>query len=250
VWSEFNVEAIYETVLIKDYIRQWFSWLYSSNQFRPVLSVEGSNSQKMKELLSYLKAAESHVRKPIPIEGKLLVTPLQDPSIVEWGINTMNWCDTQIRMLLQVPDIAVGISDNGGRADGAEQRQYLNTRVFNIHRLLEDDITYDLFPKCGFAKTEFVFGILDETVRTRVFENVQSMRNSMFSEDAILEYMESQGVVFETSEPLMSQEDIMAMSNKALGTGNEGMKGNKSADSAQSRERQNSEDVSDANTQA
>lgn len=250
VWSEFNIEAIYETVLIKDYVRQWLLWFYKTNQLRPVLAVEETNSTKMKEFLTYLKFAEANIGKPIPVEGKLTVTTLQDPAVVEWGLNVISWCNTEIQKLLQVPDIAVGTSDNGGRADGAEQREYLNTRVFNIHRLLEDDITFDLFTKIGFQKNEFIFGILDETVRTRVFENVQLMRQSQFTEDAIQEYMESQGMVFETDKPLMSQEEIMQMSNKELGTGNEGMKGNKSADAAPSRKRQNAQDVSKANKKA
>lgn len=250
VWSEFNVEAIYETVLIKDYTRQMITWLTSTNQFRPVLSVENSNPTKMKQLLSYLKAAESHVRKPIPVEGKLLVTPLQDPALMQWLLEVMAWADTQIRMLLQVPDIAVGIADNGGRADGAEQREYLNTRVFNIHRLLEDDNTYSLFPKMNFPKVEFVFGILDETVRTRVFENVQMMRNSNFTEEAILEYMESQGVVFETDKPMLTLEEVSMATSAGkpdVQTGNEGSVGKKSADAAPSRQRQNAQDVSKAN---
>lgn len=250
VWSEFNIEAIYETVRIKDYIRQWLSWFFKTNQLRPMIAVQDGSTSSMKEFLAFLKASENHFTKPIPVTGQATVQPLYSPQTIDYVMQVLAWCDAQIRMLLQVPDIAVGMADNGGRADGAEQREYLNTRVFNIHRLLEDDITYDMFPKIGYTKVEFVFGILDETVRTRVFENVQLMRNSMFTEDAILEYMESQGVIFETSKPMHSQEDIMAMSNKDLGTGNEGMKGNKSADSAQSRKRQNSQDVSKANRKA
>ena len=217
VWSEFNIEAIYETVLIKDYARQMLTWLYKTNQFRPVMSVENANSAKMKEFLAFLKAAETHVGKPIPVEGKLTVTPLQDPSIVEYVLQVIAWCDTQIRMLLQVPDIAIGIADNGGRADGAEQREYLNTRVFNIHRLLEDDITHGLLPKCGFGRVEFIFGILDESVRTRVFENVQLMRNAMFTEEAMLEYMESQGVVFETEKALRTPEELATARDELIG---------------------------------
>jgi len=254
VWSEFNIEALYETILIKDYARNWLSWLYKTNQFRPVLSVEATNSTKMKELLSFLKFAEQHVGKPIPVEGKLTVSPLQEPSIVEWPLKVISWCNTEVMKLLQVPEISVGTSDNGGRADGAEQREYLNTRVFNIHRLLEDDITYDLFVKAGFGKVEFVFGILDETVRTRVFENVQLMRNSNFTEDAILEYMEAQGVIFSTPKPLFTLEEVTAatagpsgVTNDSIQTGNESMYGKKSADSAPSRQRQNSQDVSRGN---
>lgn len=247
VWSEFNIEAAYETILIKDYTRQWMHWFYATNQSRPVLNVEQASGQRFKEFMAYLKAAEQHVGKPIPVEGKLTVSQLQDPRVMEWALEVIKWCDDQIRQLLQVPPLAVGITDTSGRSDGAEQRQYLNTRILNIHRLMEDDITYDLFEKMGYSRVEFVFGVLDETVRTRVFETVQIMRNSQFTPEAIEEYLETQGIVFETDKPLLSQEDLMQMSNKELGTGKEGMKGNQSADAAQSRKRQNSEDIQKEN---
>lgn len=250
VWSEFNIEAVQETVLIKDYCRQFLLWFTSTNQMRPVISVKESNSQKMKEFLSYLKAAERVVGKPIPVEGEIDIVPLQDPAkVIPFVQSIIAWANSEIRQLLQVPELAAGISDSSGRADGAEQREYINTRVFNIHLLLEDDITYDLFPKIGFDRVEFVFGILDETVRTRVFETALTMRQAQFTEDAIQEYLEEQGIVFKTSKPLMSAEDIaaMAMSGKDAGTGNEGTVGKKSADAAPSRKRQNSQDVSKGN---
>jgi hypothetical protein len=204
----------------------------------------------MKEFLSFLAAANTKLDKYIPVEGKITRQSLQDPALVDYLLKIIAWANTEIQKLLQVPEIAVGSSDNGGRADGAEQREYLNTRVFNIHRLLEDDTTYDLFPKIGFQKSEFVFGILDETVRTRVFENVQLMRNAMFTEEAILEYMDSQGVVFETGKPLRTPEETALMTSAGkpeVKTGDEGSMGKKSADSAPSRQRQNSQDVSKAN---
>jgi hypothetical protein len=250
VWSEFNIEAIYETVLIKDYARQIMQWFVQTNQMRPIIAVEESSTQKMKEFMAYLKAAEYHLGKPIPVEGKIVVGPLQDPSkIIPYLLQIIAWANSEIRQLLQVPEIAAGISDSSGRNVGAEAREYINTRVFNIHSLLEDDITYDLLPKSGFDRVEFVFGIMDETVRTRIFETTMTMRNAQFTPEAILEYLADQGVVFETSKPLLSQEDIAAMSNKDLGTGNEGMAGKKSADAAPSRARQNGQDLSKANRQ-
>lgn len=253
LWSEFNVEALYDTILVKDYARQILLFLTQTNQFRPVMAVEDTNSTKMKEFLSFLKTALTRLDLPIPVEGKLTVTSLQDPAIVDYLLKIIQWTNSEILKLLQMPEIAVGSSDNGGRADGAEQREYLNTRVFTIHRLLEDDITFDLFPKIGYDKVEFIFGILDETVRTRVFENVQLMRNSNFTPDAMLEYMEAQGVIFTSPNPLMTLEEVSkatAAGTPDVKTGNEGALGKKSADAAPSRQRQNSQDVSKGNKKA
>lgn len=251
VWSEFNIEAIYETVLIKDYCRQFLLWFHKTNQMRPVLAVEDTHKDRMLEFVAYLKAAEYNIGKPIPVEGKLTVTSLQDPSkIIPSVMSVIAWANGEIRQLLQVPEIAAGINDASGRAAGAEQREYINTRIFNIHTLMEDDITYDLFPKIGYDRVEFVYGILDETVRTRVFETALTMRQAQFTPEAIQEYLEDQGVVFNTPDVLLSMEDIAQMSNKQLGTGNEGIKGNASADAAPSRARQNGQDLSKGNRKA
>lgn len=250
VWSELNVEAIYETVLIKDYIRVWLSWFFRTNQLRTTFGLKDANQAKVKEFLGYLKAAEKYVDRPIPYEGEMVVARLQE--FDKTGMTVMEllrWCDEQIMVLLQVPPIAVGFPDKSGRSNSVEQDKSLYTRVKTIHRILEDDLSYDLFPKIQFSKARFRFNIPDESTRERVLTNVQTMRNSQFTPDAIEEYLSSQGFVFDTDKVLMSQEDIMQMSNKDLGTGNEGMKGNKSADAAQSRKRQNSADVSKANQQ-
>lgn len=251
VWGEFNIEAVYETVLIKDYARQILLWFTQTNQMRPVIAVSDTTASKMKDFLAFLKASESNISKPIPVEGTLNLFPLQDPSkIIPFLLNIIEWCNGEIRQLLQVPEIAAGINDTSGRSQGAEAREYINTRIFNIHSLIEDDVTYDLFPKMGWQKAEFVFGILDETVRTRVFETAQLMRQTQFSNDAILEYLEDQGVVFETDKPLLDPMELAQMSNKQLGTGNEGVKGNVSADAAPSRSRQNSQDLSKGSRKA
>lgn len=248
VWSELNVEAIYETVLIKDFIRMWLSWFFRTNQLRVTFGLKDANTAKVKEFLGYLKAAEKYVDRPIPYEGEMVVQRLQE--FDKTGMTVMEllrWCDEQIMVLLQVPPIAVGFPDKSGRSNSVEQDKSLYTRVKTIHRILEDDFTYDLFTKAGFPKAKFRFNIPDETSRERVLTNVLTMRNAQFTPEAIEEYLTSQGIVFDTKKVLLSQEDIMQMSNKDLGTGNEGMKGNKSADAAQSRQRQNSADVSKAN---
>lgn len=251
VWSEPNVESLYETILIKDYARQFMEWFWATNQARPIIKVQNAGEQKFREFMAYLKAAQQNIDRPVPVEvgpgGDVSIEHLLSPAVMEWVLEVQKWCDDQIRILLQVPPLALGMTDTSGRSDGAEQRQYLYTRVYAIQKLLEDEMTFDMFPKMGYEKVEFSFGVLDETVRTRIFETVQMMRNSQFTEEAIQEYLESQGAVFDTDKVLYSMDDIQQLSNKDLGTGNEGMKGNKSADAAQSRQRQNDEDLSKKN---
>jgi hypothetical protein len=248
VWAESNLESLYETVLIKDYIRQWLMWFFGTNQIRPVINIKDTNAVKVDELLSFIKGSERNLTKPLIFQGEVEITLLQ--SFANEGKTVMellNWLDQQILMLMQVPPIAIGMPDSSGRSNSVEQFQSMNTRVYSIQKCIEDFTTNDLFMKINLEDFEFEFGVLDETTRTKVFENVQLMKQSQFTDEAIVEYLQSQGVVFETEKVLVSAEEIMAMSNKALGTGNEGMKGNKSADAAPSRARQNGGELSRAN---
>jgi hypothetical protein len=251
VWSEFNMEALYETILIKDAIRVWLHWFYKTNQLKPVISVsEDATEDEFLSFLAYIKSAStSHHDKPIPVKGKVEVKPLyefQGKPILD----VLEWCDRQILSLLQMPPIGVGIGNESGRADAAEYRPYLNTRVRAIHNVLEEAFTYDLFPKSGLSSCSFAFGVLDETVRRDIFETVEVMRRAQFSEGAIAEYLKSQGVVFDTDKIFVPPEVLAGMSNKELGTGNESIKGNESADAAGSRARQGSGEMQEANREA
>jgi hypothetical protein len=39
-WSDLTVEALYETVLIKDYVRQWLTWYFGTNQMRGFYNIK------------------------------------------------------------------------------------------------------------------------------------------------------------------------------------------------------------------
>ena len=249
MWAEpLDLQSLYETVLVKDYIRQWLAWFFGTNQMRGLYVLEnGASEAKIKDFVSYLKASEKDKSKPVILQGKVMYQLLNKFSDEgESILKVLEWCDRQILMLLQVPPIAIGVPDSSGRSNSVEQYQALNTTVLNVQRILEEEFTYDLFPKIGFKDVEFSFGILDESARQRVFEMAEKMKNMMMTDEAITEFLESQGVVFETSKLFKDPEELAKLSNKDVAQGNEGMIGNKSQDSAPSREGQNKQDLSKA----
>lgn len=265
VFSDDNIQVLWDTILIKDAVRDWLKWFFQTNQMRGIFSIKGANATKVKEFVSYLKAAEKDKTKPHIIEGEVSYSLLNNFS--EQGKTLgelLDWCDMQIMILLQVPPIAVGKADSSGRSNSVEQNSAMHTRVNNIHELLETYFTYDLFKKIGYDKSEFCFGTENLTSMRTIFETVQMMKNSMFSDEAILEFLDEQGVFFETNnvfkDPVeeakkmaeMQQEvtptdTTKSQTNKSVGTGNEGSIGNKSADAAPSRLRQSSQTISKAN---
>lgn len=257
VFSDDDIKVLWDTVCIKDAVREWLKWFFQTNQMRVVFAMKGAGNQKVKDFLSYLAAMEKDRTKHLPLEGELTVQLLQN--YAEQGKTIpelLDWCDNQIIKVFQLPPIASGNPDASGRSNSVEQNNQLGTRVKAIHDVLEDDFTYDLFPKCGFEKCDFLFGTLDEISITQVFDTVQVMKNSMFTDEAIIEYMNSQGVVFSSdkvfNDPVeqaaeMAKASGKMMNNKSVGTGNEGSIGNKSADSAPSRQRQSNQTISKAN---
>jgi hypothetical protein len=247
-WSDLTIEALYETVLIKDYVRQWLMWFFGTNQMRGFYNIKNANTTKVKDFLSYLKASEKDKSKPIIAEGEVTYQILNSFATEGQTLREMlDWCDEQILVLLQVPPIAVGKPDSSGRSNSVEQYQALNTRVLAIQRIVEEVTSYDLFPKIGYDSNDFVFGVLDESVRMHVFETAKIMKDMMMTDDAISEYLESQGVVFETKDLFKSPEELAGLSNKDVGFGNESAIGNKSHGSAPSREGQKGNSISKAN---
>jgi len=198
VWSDLMIESLYDTIIVKDAVREWLKWYFQTNQMRGHYNIKGGADAKITEFMSYLKASEKNKGKPIITEGEVTFETLSN--FAEQGksvLDVLNWCDQQIIMLIQTPPISMGMSDSSGRSNSVEQNQSLGTRVKSIHEVTADYFTYDLFPKIGFSKADFIWGSLDETMRTRILENVQVMKNTMFTDDAIIEYIESQGIYFE-----------------------------------------------------
>lgn len=247
-WSDLTIEALYETVLIKDYVRQWLTWFFGTNQMKGFYNIKNANGQKVKDFLSYLKAAEKDKSKPIIAEGEVTYQVLSSFAQEGQTLNdVLGWCDQQIIILLQVPPIAIGLPDSSGRSNSVEQYQALNTRVLAIERIIEESHSYDLFPKIGYDNNDFIFGVLDESIRKSTFEIAKIMKDMMMTDEAITEYLETQGVVFDSKKLFKEPEDFADMSNKDVGAGNEASIGNKPHGNAPSREGQKGNSISDAN---
>lgn len=240
VWSEpLDIKSLWETVLIKDYIRQWLMWFFGTNQLRGVFAVKGgANTTKIKDFMAYLKASEKDKTLPLVLQGEVVYQMLNNFDNGDKIQVVLDWCDKQILSLLQVPPIAIGQPDSSGRSNSVEQYQALNTTILSTQRVVEDFVTFDLFKKIGFEKGRFLFGVLDESSRMRVLEMVEKMVNVRFSEEAIKEFLEVMDWSFETKELFKPDPVELGLSNKDVGNGNEGQLGNVPQGDAPSRKGQ------------
>lgn len=247
VWaSPLDIQSLYETALLKDYIRQWLTWFFGSNQQRGLYAIEsGASEARIKDFISYLKASEKDKTKPLVLQGKVVYQMLNTFAEGDKILKVLEWCDTQMLMLLQVPPIAVGMPDASGRSNSVEQFQALNTTVLAIHKTLEEYFSYDLFKKIGFEKNIFDFGVVDQTSRTKAFDIAEKMKNMGMTDDVIIEFLESQGVVFSTTKIFKEVEELLKEQGKMEGP-------QEQYDNAPSRKRQDAvgnSTLSKANTQ-
>lgn len=243
-----DFEALYQVALIKDSIRQWLHWFFSTNQLRSGFNIKNANDAKVKDFLSSVKASESRKDLPFAIGGEVEHFLLNNFDYGDKILDILSWCDSQFIVLLQIPPIAVGMPDSSGRSNSVEQYQALNTTVNRIHKLIETYMTQDLLPKIGFEDHKFVFGVLDTGARMKALEMAEKMRNIRMSDEAIKEFLESQGLVFKTKELFTDLEELKGIPNEAVPQGSEGQLGKKSQDDAPSRKGQNSGEISKANT--
>jgi hypothetical protein len=214
-WAEVDIQSIYDTVLIKDSVRNWIRWFFESNQARGFYNIKTTSASKVRDFLSHLKASEKDLTRPIIAQGDVSYQLLRNYSDEGKDFNELLlWCDNQILALLQVPPIAMGFPDMSGRSNSVEQNAALSTRVKSFHEILEDTITYELFPHMGFDKLIFEFGALDNKHMKSNMEIVKIMKDSGFSDDAIQEWLTSENILFSTPQLFSSESEPAVASTR------------------------------------
>ena len=218
IWGDVDIQAIYETVLLKESIRNWIYWFFKTNQARGFYNIKNASDAKVKDFLSILKQNERDKSKPVIAQGEVEYQLLRNFAEEGKGLEDMMiWANTEILALLNVPPIVMGMPDMSGRANSSEQKTSLYTRVNAIHQILEDAYTYELLPKIGFPKVMFSFGALDDSLMKTKMEIVTLMKNAGMTNEACTEYLTSEGVLFDTKEVFNEIPDPMDMGANATG---------------------------------
>jgi hypothetical protein len=199
VWAEFDIKSAYETILLKDKVRNWFYWFFATNQMKGVFNIKNASDKSIKDFLSYYKASSDNPNKPLILEGEmeyLLLRKFADDG--KSMLDLMEWCDGQILSLFQVPPLAVGKMDQSGRSNASEAFSAMYSAIYSMQELFEEDCTFELFPKMGFDKNFFEFGIIDYVNEERVFKIVGMMKQAQFKDEIIAEWLSGQGLQFAT----------------------------------------------------
>lgn len=201
LWGDSDLQVAYETVLIKDFIRKFISWLFGTNQFRNHIGFKQTISeQQLKTFISYYKEGEKSYGKPAITDGDVEIVALRELKDLEQLQIIIDMCDRELMRLLQQTPLSIGDGGSSGRSESDGLSETQRTSIKSMKRLLADAINYDLFPKLGYPSTiEFYWLPIDRMSEKSVFEVVEIMKRSMFTDEVIAEWMKNQGLQFSTT---------------------------------------------------
>jgi hypothetical protein len=211
-WGDSDLQVAYETVLVKDFIRKFLNWLFGTNQFRNHVSFKQTVSeQQLKTFISYYKEGEKSYGKPAITDGDVEIKALRELKDLEQLQLVMDMCDRELMRLLQQTPLSIGDGGSSGRSESDGLSETQRTSIKSIKRLIADAINYDLFPKLGYPSTvEFYWHPIDRMSEKSIFEVVEIMKRSMFTDEAIMEWMENQGLEF-TVKKLFKEPELPTM---------------------------------------
>lgn len=209
-WGESDLKTAYDTVLIKDYIRKFLSWVFGTNQFRNHVNFKSiASEEQVRRFVSFYKEGERSYGKPVITDGEVTIEAMRTMQDLNLMVDILEWCDHQLMMLLQQTAISLGSGGSSGRSEGDSLSETQRTSIKAIQRKLYNTINFELFPKMSInSDLEFYWKPIDRMTEKSVFEVVEIMKRSMFSDDAIKEFMNNQGIAFDTDSIFKEPEEL------------------------------------------
>lgn len=206
-----DLRALWENLLIKDYIKRFVSWLWKTGQYRIVYNFESADNKVVDDFTTYNAKNDNDFTKPFLSKGKMTVALLRD--MKEQGDLTkmLEYLDGQTLILMRIPPIDAGIPDASGRSNADAQSNNLNTHITSIKKVISGTTNADLFPKIGLQDKMLVFSQNDRMQEKMVIDNVNIMKNMGMKEELIREYLTDKGMVFKTKELFEPLPDHMAV---------------------------------------
>jgi hypothetical protein len=208
VWVKFNdttmgyapvdMKALWETILLKDYIRRFVSWLWKTGQYRLLYFFKTGSDQDIEDFITYLKKNESNFQAPLILRGEGEIKVPRDIKEIDSIDRLLKYVDNQILIALRIPPSDAGIPDASGRSNADAQSNNLITHVTSWKTVVADAVSHDLFPKIGKEGNIFKFSPSDRFAEKQVFEVLQIMQSMMMTKEVMQEYLVDKGVVFST----------------------------------------------------
>lgn len=218
-WIKFNdtstgmapvdLRALYETLKTKEWVVRFVAWLWETGQYRLLYNFDAAVAeQNILDFVAQSRRNDSNFAAPSIAQGKLETKILRDIKETDSISNFLQYLDNQILIAMRVPPIDAGIPDASGRSNADAQSNNLGSHVIGMKKIVEDAISFDLFPKINKGNSLFKFAPNDRFSEKQVFEVVQMMKSMGMTDDVCTEYMLDRGMVWKTEEIFV--EPVMA----------------------------------------
>jgi hypothetical protein len=231
-YAPVDLRAVWENLLMKDYIKRYVAWLWQTGQYRLVYGFKNSSDSDIEDFVAFNKKHDTNFKQPFLIKGEFETKMLRDMKETESFVELLKYIDGQTLILLRVPPIDAGIPDASGRSNSDAQSNNFASHVVAAKKVVEDAVNFDLFPKMNKSTSLLAFGPTDRFSRKQVFETVQIMKSLNMTDEAVTEYLKDSGLFWETKKLFQDPADLfdnvpssnprdkdMAPSRKGLGEG-------------------------------
>lgn len=208
-YAPVDLRALWETLLLKDYIRRYVSWLWKTGQYRVMYGFKTNSDKDVEDFIAYAKRHDQNFQAPFMVKGEFDIKHVRDMQETQFVIDLFKYLDNQILMALNVPPVDAGIPDASGRSNADAQGNNFMTSVISLKKVVEDTFNYDLFPKINKGDMMLLFAPADRFAEKQIFEILQIMGSLNFKPEVMKEYMFDRGLVFDEKDYFKDPEEMM-----------------------------------------
>jgi len=191
-----DMKALWTNLLAKEYVTRYVAWLWKTGQYRVLYNPKSASDGDIQDTLAYMKQNDTNFKVPFIFKGELETKILRDMKETEQIEKLLKYYDSQTLILLRVPPIDAGIPDASGRSNADAQSNNLAAEVTCYKKVMEDKLSFELFPKMNKGNNLIRFAPNDRFAEKQVLENIQMMRSFNASEEWIEEYLHDRGMFF------------------------------------------------------
>lgn len=199
-WAPINASALWETLWSKKFVTRFVAWLFETGQYRLAHNLKNSSKTDIESFLAYNSKVDRNFRLPILAKGEYEVKVLRDMKELENADRLLKYYDSQILIHLRIPPIDAGIPDASGRSNADAQSNSLSTHITSSKKIVEDAISYELFPRINKSESLFRFAPNDRFAEKQIYEVAQIMQSIGMKKEVIAEYLFDKGIVFQEDE--------------------------------------------------
>lgn len=215
LWGEVDLQALYKTVAMKQYIENFIINLFRYNKFRDSWSIKNADKNQIKDFINNLRLAQDMPEKELVIDGEISKINGREISDLNELVELLNYTRQQILTLLRVPPIIAGIPDNSNRSNSEVQsRKSFDTRIKSIQEVLAEELNFELFELMGWERAEFKFNPIDKRAEKDDIEIIVALKNIGLDDKSVLQYIKDVGIQIRDGATIKKQEQLPSINKQ------------------------------------